>query len=290
MVQSVFADLLRWKALCIALREKSLDESGNLEQNDKARYFIGGQTVQMGKVFLIASGKGGTGKTMFAVNFGAVLASGGKRVCLIDMDLGMRNMDLYLGMENRVVFNIMDVMSGICKLNKALMKVRGFDSLYFMAASPRKDGRRITAGHMTALCDVLKKYFDYIIIDCGAGMGEELQASAAAADQTIIVTEPEIAALRDADTLASWLLDQGMRDNCMVINKIDVDLIREGITPDIAYIVNNTVTPVAGFIQMDRDIRVSTSRGVPVVCKTGTETGDNLRNISRQIVDQEYRV
>lgn len=93
----------------------------------------------MGKVFLIASGKGGTGKTMFAVNFGALLANQGKRVALIDMDLGMRNMDLYLGMENRVVFNIMDCLQGICRLNKALLKVNGFDSLYFMAASPRKD-------------------------------------------------------------------------------------------------------------------------------------------------------
>ena len=118
----------------------------------------------MSKVFLIASGKGGTGKTMFAVNFGALLSAEGKRVALIDMDLGMRNMDLYLGMENRVVFNIMDVLTGICKLNKALLKVRGFDNLYFIAASPRKDERRITARHMQALCDILERYFDYIII------------------------------------------------------------------------------------------------------------------------------
>lgn len=237
----------------------------------------------MGKVFLVASGKGGTGKTMFAVNFGAVLAGSGKRVALIDMDLGMRNMDLYLGMENRVVFNIMDVMSGICRLNKALLKVNGFDSLYFMAASPRRDGRRITAKHMQSLCEILRKYFDYIIIDCGAGMGELLEASAAAADAVIIVTEPEFASLRDADTLSSWLQDQGIRESCMVINKIDVDLMQEGVTPDVPYIVNNTVTPVAGFIEQDRNIRISTNRGVPIVCKTGTEVEQNLRSIANKI-------
>ena len=240
----------------------------------------------MGKVFLIASGKGGTGKTMFAVNFGVLLAESGKRVALIDMDLGMRNMDLYLGMENRVVFNIMDVMTGICRLSKALIKVRGFENLYFMAATPRKDERRITPRHMVALCDILKKYFDYIIIDCGAGIDTPLEAAAAAAKYGIIVTEPEYAALRDADTVATWLLDHGVKYSCMVVNKVDVDLIQEGVIPDVASIVNNTSTPVVGFIQMDRNVRISTNRGTPIVCKKGTEMEENLRNIADRIAEQ----
>ena len=224
---------------------------------------------------------------MFAVNFGALLAGEGKRVALIDMDLGMRNMDLYLGMENRVVFNIMDVMSGICRLNKAMIKVAGFDSLYFIAASPRRDDRMVTDRHMTALCDILRKYFDYIIIDCGAGIGQPLEAATAAADEVILVTEPEIAALRDADTLALWLLDQGVRDTCMVVNKIDVDLIDEGVIPDVGYIVNNTSTRVAGFIQQDRNVRISTNRGVPVVMKQGTEMEKNFRKITSHITGEE---
>lgn len=236
-----------------------------------------------GKVYLIASGKGGTGKTMFAVNFGVLLAQAGKRVALIDMDLGMRNMDLYLGMENRVVFNIMDVMSGVCRVNKALMKVKDFDSLYFMAASPRKDDRQITSRHMVALCDILRKYFDYVIIDAGAGITDPLEAAAEAADQIILVTEPEIAALRDADTLASWLLDHGARNTCMVVNRIDVELIREGILPDVNFIVNNTATPVAGFIQEDRDIRISTNRGTPIATLDDTEIYKNLRHITNHI-------
>ena len=223
---------------------------------------------------------------MFAVNFGVLLAESGKRVALIDMDLGMRNMDLYLGMENRVVFNIMDVMSGICRINKAMLKVNGFDNLYFMAASPRKDGRIITAQHMTALCDILKKYFDYIIIDCGAGIGDALESSAAAAEEVILVTEPEIAALRDADTLASWLLDHGVNRTSMVVNKIDVDLIQEGVIPDVSYIVNNTSTPVVGFIQFDRNIRISTSRGTPIAVKKNTEIEENLRKITETIAER----
>ena len=120
----------------------------------------------MGEVILVASGKGGTGKTMFSVNMGAMLARYGYRVMLIDMDMGLRNMDLYLGMEDRVIYNLMDVLSGLCRINKAMIKVEGFETLYFMAASPRKDDRDITPLHMKVLCDKLRGIFDYIIIDC----------------------------------------------------------------------------------------------------------------------------
>ncbi|MFR4018121.1 MAG: AAA family ATPase, partial [Clostridia bacterium] len=114
----------------------------------------------MGKVILVSSGKGGTGKTMFSVNLGAVLAQREKRVILIDLDMGLRNMDIYLGMENKVVYNIMDVVSGICRIKKAMIKVDGFDTLYFMAASPRRDDRDITPLHMEVLCSKLRRYFD----------------------------------------------------------------------------------------------------------------------------------
>ena len=238
----------------------------------------------MKKVFLIASGKGGTGKTMFAVNFGALLAQKGKRVALIDMDLGMRNMDLYLGMENRVVFNIMDVMSGICRLNKALIKVSGFDSLYFIAASPRRDERRITERHMTALCEALSQYFDFIIIDCGAGMGDLLDVCLPAAQRVVLITEPEVAALRDADTLAAYLSQQGMSDICMVINKVDTELVRAGVLPDISSIISSAGAPVVGMIEMDSSIRISTSRGIPAVCREDSAAEETFREIAGRIL------
>ena len=221
---------------------------------------------------------------MFSVNLGATLAQRGRRVALIDLDLGMRNMDLYLGMENRVVFNIMDVMTGMCRLSKALLKVQGFDSLYFMAASPRSHDGKITDQHMSALCELLRKYFDYIIIDTGAGAGDLLTAAAKAADTGVIVTEPEIAALRDGDTIASILGDCGLRDICMVINKVDLELVSAGILPDVESIINSTGTPVVGIIQLNRDIRISTSRGTPVVCKTETDTARNFLAITGRII------
>lgn len=238
----------------------------------------------MEKVILVTSGKGGTGKTMFSVNLGAVLAKLGRRVLLIDMDLGMRNMDLYLGMENRVVFNIMDVMTGICGLNKAIIKVKNFDSLYFMAASPRKDDSRISPSNMIALCDTLGKYFDHIIIDTGAGIDRILDASAAAAQTGVIVTEPEIAALRDADTMNAYLIDLGLTDNCMVVNNMDIDLVQAGVLMDVEAIMERASAPVVGIIQTDRDIRISTCTGEPVICKGREDINENFRAMAGRII------
>ena len=234
----------------------------------------------MDKVILVTSGKGGTGKTMFSVNLGATLADMGRRVLLIDMDLGMRNMDLYLGMENRVVFNIMDVMTGVCRLNKAILRVHGFESLYFMAASPRRGDIRLTGKNMIALCEILEKYFDHIIIDTGAGMGELLDACAAPAGTAVIVTEPEIAALRDADTVNARLNELGVLDTCMVINRVDLELVRAGVLMDVESIIDSTMTPVIGIIQEDRAIRISTSRGTPIA---GEGENEGLRREFRTI-------
>lgn len=238
----------------------------------------------MEKVILVTSGKGGTGKTMFSVNLGAVLADLGRRVLLIDMDLGMRNMDLYLGMESRVVFNIMDVMNGICKLNKAILRVNGFDTLYFMAASPRKGDASITPERMRRMCEVLSQHFDHIIIDTGAGMDESIDIAAAAADTAVIITEPEIAALRDADTIAEHLRSRGVPDSCMVVNNVDIELVRAGILMDVNTIMNSTTTPVVGLIPTDREIRVSTSLGTPIACSDRGDLINSFRSIAGRIL------
>lgn len=237
----------------------------------------------MGKVILVSSGKGGTGKTMFSVNLGATLARHGNRVMLLDMDMGLRNMDIYLGMENRVIYNIMDVISGICRIKKAMLKVTGFETLYFMAASPRRDDRDITALHMEVLCNKLKKYFDYIIVDCPAGIGDLFDVSMAAADKTVIVTEPEVASLRDADTTERYLRDNGMENIYIVINKVKMELMQQGLVPSLSEIINMFKSPVAGLIQYDENIHISTNKGIPIVCKKDTY-------IERNFVDMAVRI
>ncbi len=237
----------------------------------------------MGKVILVASGKGGTGKTMFSVNFGAVLAQRGKHVMLIDLDMGLRNMDIYLGMENKVVYNIMDVISGICRIKKAMIKVDGFDTLYFMAASPRRDDRDITPLHMEVLCSKLSKYFDYIIIDCPAGIGDMLDVALRPADQAVILTEPEAASLRDADVAERYIRENGVTNTVFVINKVRVDLMKAGFVPSPAAILNMFKNPVVGMIQDDDNIHISTNKGIPIVCKRGTYIEKNFQDIADKI-------
>ena len=238
----------------------------------------------MGEVILVASGKGGTGKTMFSVNMGAILSKYGYRVMLIDMDMGLRNMDLYLGMEDRVIYNLMDVLTGMCRINKAMIKVAGFESLYFMAASPRKEDRDITQLHMKVLCDKLKKIFDYIIIDCPAGTGEMLDVSMAPADKAVIVTEPEIAAVRDADITERYIIDGGINDTRIVLNKVNVDLMNKGLLPDVNVVAEIFNGPLVGVIQDDDNIRISTNKGIPIVIKRGTYIEKNFKGIVSRIV------
>ncbi len=237
----------------------------------------------MGKVILVSSGKGGTGKTMFSVNLGAVLAQRGKRVMLIDLDMGLRNMDIYLGMENKVVYNIMDVVSGICRIKKAMIKVDGFETLYFMAASPRRDDRDITPLHMEVLCSKLRRYFDYIIIDCPAGIGDMLDVALSSADQVVIVTEPEAASLRDADVTERYIRENGVTNTVFIINKVRVELMKAGFVPDLATILNMFKNPVAGMIQDDDNIHISTNKGIPIVCKKGTYIEKNFQDIADKI-------
>ncbi len=239
----------------------------------------------MGKVILVSSGKGGTGKTMFSVNMGAVLARQGHRVMLLDMDMGLRNMDIYLGMENKVIYNIMDVISGICRIKKAMLRVDGFQTLYFMAASPRRDDRDMTPLHMEVLCDKLRKYFDYIIVDCPAGISDLFDVAMAAADRVAIVTEPEVASLRDADATERYLQEKGIRNTCIIVNKVKMDLMKEGLVPHLSEIMRMFKGPVAGIIQYDENIHISTNKGIPIVCKSGTYIEQNFLEITARVVE-----
>lgn len=238
----------------------------------------------MGKVILVSSGKGGTGKTMFSVNLGATLAKHGNRVMLLDMDMGLRNMDIYLGMENKVIYNIMDVISGMCRIKKAMLRVDGFNTLYFMAASPRKDERDLTPLHMQVLCSKLKKYFDYVIIDCPAGIGDIFDTALAAADKTVIVTEPEVASLRDADATERYLMENGIYDINIVVNKVKVDLMQQRLVPSMAEIMGMFKSPLAGVIQYDENIHISTNKGIPIVCKKDTYIEHNFIDIAVRII------
>lgn len=238
----------------------------------------------MGEVILVASGKGGTGKTAVTANLGAILSKKGYKVALLDMDMGMRNLDLYLGLENRVVYNIMDVLSGICRIKRALIKDRRFENLYLMSACPRKDNRDITPLHMEILCRKLKREFDFVFIDCPAGIGSGLDISMAGADRAVLVTEADIAAVRDADVLNRYLKKAGIRETCYIVNKMRVDLMAERLVPDLREISEILNSRLIGLIQFDDNIYISTNQGIPIIYKEGTYIEENFRNIAKRLI------
>ncbi len=237
----------------------------------------------MGKVIVVASGKGGTGKTMFSVNLGATLAKMGRSVVMIDLDMGLRNLDLYFGLENNVVYDVHDVLTGLCKIKQALIKDKNFHGLYLMASSPDRSDGYLTPLHMKVLCDKIKSEYDYVIVDAPSGIDDGLVLAAAGADQAIIVCTPDYSAIRDADNLDRELLKLGVTDRVLIVNNVDAELMAEGYAPRLRDITGMLKPELMGVIQNDQNIRVSTNLGVPIVIKDGTYIAENFRNIAERI-------
>ncbi|HVI39856.1 MAG TPA: septum site-determining protein MinD [Anaerovoracaceae bacterium] len=239
----------------------------------------------MGKVILIASGKGGVGKTVFASNAGAKLAQEGYKVVLIDMNMGLRNLDICLGLENKIVYDVADVLTGVCRIKQALIRDRRFPELYLMSAPQNKQKAEITPLHMKVLCNKLKRNFDFIIIDAPAGIDEGLIMAGAGADAAVIVTVPEYAAVRDADALDQVLLEMGIKKRTYVINKVMANLICTGLVPSIAEIAETMRPNMAGIIQYDENIHIAANNGLPIVYKEGTYIEKNFKKILERIIE-----
>ena len=240
----------------------------------------------MGKVILIASGKGGTGKTVFTANAGAILARKGYRVALIDMDMGLRNLDLCLGLEDNVVYDLVDVLTGLCRIKQALIKDKRFENLYIMASPPSNKYVDITALHMSVLYKKLKENFDYILVDAPAGIGDAVLMSTAGADSAIIVTVPEHTAVRDADILYNILREHGISDIKYVLNKVKSEIITTGLVPSINEIADKLRADMVGIIQYDETIHIASNNGLPAVFKKGTYIEENFNNIVDRMIAQ----
>lgn len=237
----------------------------------------------MGRTIAIISGKGGTGKTMFAANLGATLAKMGKETILIDMDTGLRNLDLYLGLENKVVYDVNDVMNGVCRIRQAVIKDKTFPGLSFMAASPRRDEGDLTPMHVKVLCDKMKEKYDYVIMDAAAGVDSNLDMVLGGADEVIVVLNPEISSMRDSELVTSVLKSKGMQNVYYVINKINIRLINAGFAPSMEDVTRGIRNRVIGLIREDENIHISTNLGIPVVFKDSTYIAENFRKIAQRI-------
>ena len=182
----------------------------------------------MTKVIAIANQKGGVGKTTTSANVGTGLAAMGKRVVLIDTDIGLRNLDVVMGLENRIIYNLVDVIEGNCRIRQALIKDKTYPNLFLLPSAQTKDKTSVTPEQMKKLVEELKKEFDYIILDCPAGIEQGFKNAIAAADRALIVTTPEVSAIRDADRIIGLLQANQMPKIELIINRLRMDMIQKG--------------------------------------------------------------
>lgn len=241
----------------------------------------------MAKVLVITSGKGGVGKTTTTANLGVGLALQGKKTLLIDADIGLRNLDVVMGLENRIVYDLVDVVDGHCRMRQALIKDKRCDNLFLLPAAQTKDKNSVDPQQMKTLIEALKVDFDYIIVDCPAGIEQGFKNAIAAADQALIVTTPEISAVRDADRIIGLLDAHEIRDSKLIVNRIKMDMVREGNMLDISDIVDILGIDVMGIIPDDESIIISTNKGEPLVFKGNSIAAKAYNNISQRVMGNE---
>ncbi|AAO36568.1 site-determining protein [Clostridium tetani] len=241
----------------------------------------------MGETIVITSGKGGVGKTTTTANLGTALASMDKKVVVIDGDTGLRNLDVLMGLENRVVFTLMDVIDGNCKLKQALIKDKRFNNLYLLPTAQIRDKSDISKENMLNLISELRNDFDYILIDCPAGIEQGFENAVAGADRAIVVVNPEVTSVRDADRVIGKLESKGIEDHQLIINRINPEMVRVGDMLAVQDILDSLAIKLIGIVPDDRNITVSTNRGEPIVLNDNSKSGQAFKNIARRITGEE---
>ncbi|MDD3338210.1 MAG: septum site-determining protein MinD [Lachnospiraceae bacterium] len=240
----------------------------------------------MSEVIVITSGKGGVGKTTCTANIGAGLAQLGKRVVLVDTDIGLRNLDVVMGLENRVVYNLVDVIEGKCRMRQALIKAKGNPDLYLLPSAQTRDKTSVTPQQMKKLAEQLQEEFDYIIMDCPAGIEQGFQNAIAGADHALVVTTPEVSAIRDADRIIGLLEAGELRNIHLVINRLRMDMIRKGDMMSVDDVCDILAVPLIGAIPDDEQIVIATNQGESLIASDSL-AGQAFRNICRRLNDEE---
>ncbi|ABO51053.1 septum site-determining protein MinD [Desulforamulus reducens MI-1] len=240
----------------------------------------------MGEVIVVTSGKGGVGKTTTTANLGTGLASHGKKVCLVDADIGLRNLDVVLGLENRIVFDIVDVTSGVCRMRQALIKDKRYEGLHLLPAAQTKDKTAVSPEQMVELTGDLKKEFDYVIIDCPAGIEQGFKNAIAGADKAIVVTTPEVSAVRDADRIIGLLEAAELREPKLIINRYRTKMVNRGDMMSIDDMNEILAIDLLGVVPEDEQVVVTTNKGETVVRDESSQSGQAYRNITRRILGE----
>ncbi|HEX3021108.1 MAG TPA: septum site-determining protein MinD [Lachnospiraceae bacterium] len=240
----------------------------------------------MGEVIVITSGKGGVGKTTTTANVGTGLAKLNKKVVMIDTDIGLRNLDVVMGLENRIVYNLVDVVEGNCRIKQALIKDKRYPNLYLLPSAQTRDKTAVTPEQMKKLADELKDEFDYILMDCPAGIEQGFKNAIAGADRAIVVTTPEVSAVRDADRIIGLLEAHEIKQTHLVVNRLRMDMVKRGDMMSSDDVVEILAVDLIGVVADDEGIVIATNQGEPLV---GNETlaGKAFMNICKRITGED---
>ena len=243
----------------------------------------------MCEVIVITSGKGGVGKTTTTANIGIGLAQAGKKTVVIDTDLGLRNLDVVMGLENRIVYNLVDVISGGCRLKQALIRDQRYPELYLLPSAQTKDKSAVSPEQMRKLLSEMKSEFDYILIDSPAGIEQGFQNAIAGAERSIVATTPEVSAIRDADRIIGLLETGGIRRNELLINRLRIDMVRRGDMMSVEDVTEILAIDLLGVIPDDEQVVIATNQGEPVV-GTDSLSGQAYERICRRILGEETEI
>lgn len=241
----------------------------------------------MGEVIVITSGKGGVGKTTTTANIGTGLAAMGHKVVLVDTDIGLRNLDVVLGLENRIVYDIVDVTQGNCRMKQALIKDKRFEGLHLLPAAQTKDKTAVKPSEMKKLTAELKKEFEYVIIDCPAGIEQGFKNAIAGAEKAIVVTTPEVSAVRDADRIIGLLEAADLRQPKLIVNRLRPKMVKQGDMMGIEDMIDILAIDLLGVVPEDEVIVVSTNKGEPAVLDMNSKAGEAYRNIAKRITGED---
>ncbi len=241
----------------------------------------------MAKVITITSGKGGVGKTTTTANLAVALAQLGHKVAAVDADIGLRNLDVVMGLENRIVYDIVDVVEGRCRLRQALIRDKRLPELYLLPAAQTRDKTAVSPADMIRLCDQLRAEVDFVLIDSPAGIEQGYRNAVAPADEVLIITTPEVSAVRDADRIIGLIEAADKGPARLIINRIKPDMVRKGDMLDTRDVLDVLAITLIGIVPDDPSIIVSTNRGLPVVLENHTYAGIAFRNIARRLLGEE---
>jgi len=236
------------------------------------------------RVITITSGKGGVGKTTLAANLGVALAMQGQRVVVMDADVGLRNLDVMLGLENRIVYDLVDVIEGRCRLRQAMVRHKQLSELFLLPAAQTRDKSAVQSADTVRICDELRGKYDFILIDSPAGIEQGFRYAIAPADELLIVTNPEVPAVRDADRVIGLIEAEEKGPAHLIINRINPDLVRRGEMLSIADVVELLAIGLIGVVPEEQDVLIAANRGQPLALShNSSRAGQSFHNVARRL-------